>query len=882
MRAVPPYRHLSRAARVFIATVVVGGLVVVAVGWMARPLTWGDVPPLLYLGVGAQIAALLPIRWRNGTQSVVDPLLIATGLIAPGAGPGLLAWLATFDGRVPGRGTTWWILLFNRGMLATAHVIPSLVATRIDLPGPLGTPVHTAVYVALSLSINYLLMARSVSLVQGTSFWATLEQNVAGLSTLTSTAVLGFSGGVLFLLLAQVPHQYGYFMAPALFGFILAVRSNVADAQRQTELKDQTLELAAQALDARDRYTESHSIRVAELAGRLGEHLDMNGRECELLRTAGSLHDLGKIGVRDDILNKPGPLTPDEWEIMRRHPDIGADMIAQHTALMEVAPLVRHHHERWNGAGYPAGLKGEAIPFGARILSVADSFDTITGARLYRRSLMTPVEAVEDISQKAGIWYDPDVVDALREVHGLAPSDVEDRPAVRRRTPAWRLLGGNRDLTKLLASMSVSALGDPLTQVAALISVYAATNHDAIAVALVLIAQAIGVVLMTSVLGGLADRFHRRSLVVVLECVRGVLIVATPFVLTLSVWLIVPILFIYASINSVVQPARQAAVPRLVPTSQIGQATAIVTATLTASNAIGYGIAGLVFTLAQSLRLATPVNVIFVAAGATFFVAALLVLTVKDLGGGTPTVRLTGSLIRSLRLPTVRPHLLIGAVAAFLFAISLPALVALAYRLSPTGGGQVYSGLEVVLSIGLFVGSIAVARTEAIGSLRTAGIGLLLTGIFSLAMTLSPVVAVVAVALFVASIGNPVFVISNQTALMEASDESSRGGVMASRYGLVQAGGISGLAIGGVITNVYSPPAAFGVLSIGLILLGMFAVAAGTHRVNPLLGQIYEETIEEPEPAAVAEPRSGAAPANGSEPAKDDDLVSAEVNSKRV
>jgi len=95
--------------------------------------------------------------------------------------------------------------------------------------------------------------------------------------------------------------------------------------------------------------------------------------------------------------------------------------LAQHPALAEVAPLVRHHHERWDGSGYPGGLKGDVIPFGARILAAADSFDAITSARLYRRSVMTPIEAVEDISRRANHWYDPDVVNALREIHGLRP-----------------------------------------------------------------------------------------------------------------------------------------------------------------------------------------------------------------------------------------------------------------------------------------------------------------------------------------------------------------------------------------------------------------------------------------------------------------------------
>src|SRR4029077_12744 len=208
-----------------------------------------------------------------------------------------------------------------------------------------------------AMVLNYAVIARALSFIYRTPFITTLYQNV-GAVALSSTAILYFSGGILFLL---IQNPVGMVMAPGLFGFVLAVRGNVADAQRQTELKDQTLELAAQALDARDRYTESHSIRVADLAGRLGDQLELGDREGELPRTAGSLRDLGKIGVRDDILNKPGPLTEEEWESMRKHPDIGADMIVQHSALREVAPLVRYHHERWDGTGYPQGLKGEVI-----------------------------------------------------------------------------------------------------------------------------------------------------------------------------------------------------------------------------------------------------------------------------------------------------------------------------------------------------------------------------------------------------------------------------------------------------------------------------------------------------------------------------------------
>ncbi|HVH72486.1 MAG TPA: HD-GYP domain-containing protein, partial [Candidatus Dormibacteraeota bacterium] len=417
-----PFRSLTWSARLYLTLVIGIGVGMIPVGWLLRPVQPDQVGTLLYLAVFTQIAALRPIPWKSGIQTVYDPLLIATGLYAPGAGVGIVAWLALFDGRVPGRNFTWWAFLFNRAMGATAHVVPSVLIANIGHGAWWALPVQTVVYVAVSVCLNYLMTAIGMAYVRRASFWTTLAQNV-GLPTIAATVVLNFAGGILFLLLQARPFPVGYIVAPGLFGFVLAVRSTIADVQRQTVLKDQTLDLAAQALDARDRYTESHSIRVADLAGRLGEQLELGDRDCELIRTAASLHDLGKIGIRDDILNKPGPLSEEEWEIMRRHPDIGADMVAQHSALAEVAPLVRHHHERWDGTGYPAGLKGDVIPFGARILSVADSFDTITGPRLYRHSMMTPIEGVEDISRRANSWYDPNVVDALRELHGLKPLD---------------------------------------------------------------------------------------------------------------------------------------------------------------------------------------------------------------------------------------------------------------------------------------------------------------------------------------------------------------------------------------------------------------------------------------------------------------------------
>jgi putative nucleotidyltransferase with HDIG domain len=813
------------------------GVGMFALGWVVDPVQPGKALTLLYLGVGTQIAALRPIPWRSGHQSVIDPLLIATGLLLPGGGVATIAWLAVFDGRVPGRNITWWAFLFNRAMLATAYVFPSLAVQSIHVGDPWTLPVRTIVFVVSAVSLNYILTALVMAYVTRTSVLSTLFDNV-GFTTLIGTAALSFSGGIIWLLLQS---DIGYIMAPGLFGFVLAVRGNVADAQRQTLLKDQTLELAAQALDARDRFTESHSIRVADLAGRLGEQLELGDREVELIRTAGSLHDLGKIGVRDDILNKPGPLSEEEWEIMRKHPDIGADMIAQHSALREVAPLVRHHHERWDGTGYPAGLRGDVIPFGARILSVADSFDTITGARLYRQSVMTPIEGVEDISRRASHWYDPNVVDALREIHGLKPLEVANRPDVPRRITTLRVLRSNPRFSSLLAAIGISSLGDPMTQVATLVSIYLATR-DARFVALAFIVQAVATVIMTGALGGLTDRLPRRTLVVGLECSRALLLLATPFLISgPRWWLIIPILFALASVNAVVQPARQAAIPSLVPAGQVGKANGVVAAVTMLSGAVGFGIAGAILAL-----FPRAMNLLFIADAATFALAAAIVVGIPTLGGGTISAPVSGAFKRSWAIVAARPHLVVGTLAAFLIPISYPALLSLAYQVSKQlgaaqQGGQVYSVLELVSSLGILVGSLAITRFVSIGSMRMVGAGLMLTGVFSLAIWFSPGLVLIAMALFIASAGNPIYAIANQTALVEAADSSTRGTIMATRFGLVQTASVIGAAFGGVITNEYGPTSAYGWLGVGLVILAMYAIAAGRSTTNPLHGAAYEE-----------------------------------------
>src|SRR2546425_12095761 len=143
-----------------------------ALGWILDPVHPDSALKLLYLGVGTQIAALRPIPWRSGHQSVIDPLLIATGLLLPGGGVATIAWLAVFDGRVPGRTITWWAFLFNRAMVAIAYVIPSIVVASFGNEVEL-VPVKTVVYVVFALSLNYTLTALGMAFVSRSSLVAT-------------------------------------------------------------------------------------------------------------------------------------------------------------------------------------------------------------------------------------------------------------------------------------------------------------------------------------------------------------------------------------------------------------------------------------------------------------------------------------------------------------------------------------------------------------------------------------------------------------------------------------------------------------------------------------------------------------------------------------
>jgi putative nucleotidyltransferase with HDIG domain len=225
---------------------------------------------------------------------------------------------------------------------------------------------------------------------------------------MTIAAIIAFSAAFLWLVLRGVYTRSSK--------RIVAQAGALEDALALRERTyDATLTALTSALDFRDNETGGHSDRVVAYMELLLEQMNVGGADLATLRRGALLHDVGKIGVPDNVLRKPTALSESEWGVMKRHPEFGAQIISGIPFLEDVARIVRHHHERWDGMGYPDGLKGDRIPLGARIFAVGDSFDAMTSDRPYRRGLLIDA-AREEIRRCANSQFDPAVVTAFLSI----------------------------------------------------------------------------------------------------------------------------------------------------------------------------------------------------------------------------------------------------------------------------------------------------------------------------------------------------------------------------------------------------------------------------------------------------------------------------------
>lgn len=354
----------------------------------------------------------IPLPLGMGTVSMSAPIAYtATVLYGPDA-----VWVAALgtlrkrdlQGKVPLR-----LVLFNRAMITMSVLAFSTVYKSLGgIFGSMKFPQDILPFVigaGLYTGVNALLASTYWSLETGASFVSVWRTNIRwGLPSMLALVPVA-------MLMVVASQQSGpWFLV--LFYIPLMVSKYSMD--KYVEMRSAYREMAtalSNAIDARDSYTRGHSERVADYVALLAKELRMDEDEIEVLRYVGLLHDVGKVGIPDAIMKKPGAYTYEEYEEMKKHANIGADMLEGLKFLGKGQDWVRYHHERWDGRGFPKGLAGKEIPFEARILACADSFDAMTTDRPYKAK-MDLETAKEELIRCSGTQFDPKIVEAMVKV----------------------------------------------------------------------------------------------------------------------------------------------------------------------------------------------------------------------------------------------------------------------------------------------------------------------------------------------------------------------------------------------------------------------------------------------------------------------------------
>jgi putative nucleotidyltransferase with HDIG domain len=447
-----PAGHLTLRISCYIALVILAaGL---CVGLFAPDITgegWQGFVTLIFLAIVLERVGIKIYGDTIVSAGVVALFAIAILYGAPGAA--IAAPLVVLTATAFTR-SRWYQRLFDMSSLTLANIGAALVfhvLTEVDA-GISGWWVPAAILaIVVNYGVNAWLVAAAVSLYSGERWLAVWREEhqwifpyyivfgLLGLALATAYLALGVPGIMAFvlppLMMRFALHQYVTKTEQTVLELkqknaeLEAANHNITQMTHQlTETYDGTLEALVLALDARDRETKGHSLRVMSyvlaIARQLG--LEEGGQEWTDMQRGALLHDIGKIGVSDYILHKPGPLTPEEWADMKRHPHVGYEMLKDISFLSDAAAIVHAHHERFDGKGYPRGLAGDEIPTGARIFAVADAFDAMTSDRPYRKTL-SPEMARDEILRHSGTQFDPQVVQVFLFVYdGLEKKAVAD------------------------------------------------------------------------------------------------------------------------------------------------------------------------------------------------------------------------------------------------------------------------------------------------------------------------------------------------------------------------------------------------------------------------------------------------------------------------
>ena len=257
--------------------------------------------------------------------------------------------------------------------------------------------------------INSSIVSLLLSFVSGSTPFRIWVDSVKGI--VLNTTLVGSIG----ILMAMVSVKIGNSAVLLFFGPLLIARYSYGQYKDMKDTYMETINAFNKALEAKDPYTSGHSLRVQQYSEKLGEALGLSSKKMMNIKSAAILHDIGKIGIDDSILRKPGKLTSEEFDIIKKHPGIGSDILKDVDFLSDAAEIIRSHHERYDGNGYPDGISGDKIPVESTILSIADVYDAMTSDRPYRGALSRE-EALTEIKSNAGIQFSPSIANKFVEI----------------------------------------------------------------------------------------------------------------------------------------------------------------------------------------------------------------------------------------------------------------------------------------------------------------------------------------------------------------------------------------------------------------------------------------------------------------------------------
>lgn len=405
---------LSKKLCIYVGVVIAagGGLLCY---WTLNITPSGDVlKGFLFWTILVIVVESLPVPLLYGGFITLGfPVVYAALLVY---GPGISSWVA-ICGTVIGVGRTrrepWYRMLFNASQL-TLSISAAWIIFR-QTGGVLVTTdsIGHILPVIPSVAAYFIVNTYSVQIALA------LQQNASSLKmwlvNFKWTAPNYLAQTPIAFLMALIYRQIVWWAVLFLFLplYIAHYAYKLYTDMRREHLS--TIHALAAAVEARDPYTEKHSKRMAEYAVATAKKLGLSMDKTETIQYAAILHDIGKVGIDDEILGKPGSLTEKEWSKVKEHSSIGADILSRISSFREASKLVYYHHERYNGEGYPEKLRGEDIPIGARILAVVDAYDAMTSKRPYRPAY-SPQRAVAELKKKMGTQFDKKVVEAFLKV----------------------------------------------------------------------------------------------------------------------------------------------------------------------------------------------------------------------------------------------------------------------------------------------------------------------------------------------------------------------------------------------------------------------------------------------------------------------------------